>query len=286
MSKDKKMSKEYAIVISLILFFTIVILVGIIRISLVTRDRLNRVDLTNIDFVEANTSIDLASYNLRIANAIQEEYGLEVYYGLSPELESVSAVAVIDDNVIFTMLKELNSVLSKYPKDLIREIESKGYELSVHLVDYFTRNVEAVANRNSIGQMKIFISNTVDIQRALHHEYYHILDYYVRLETDENIAYLNWDQYNPSDFEYLEDITKITTEYVYDDEPGAYFVTPYAKYSEKEDRAETFAEMITADRSEVFFNDYEPIKGKMDIIRNVLFDTFMTVKLEDNVAWE
>lgn len=286
MSKEKRMPKEYAIVVSLMIFFTIVILVGGIRIYLITKEKIEGVDLANIDILEVDTNIDLASYNLRIANSIRQTYGIDIYYGITPGLESVNAVAVTDDTVIFEMLKEVNAVLLSYPENLIREIESKDYELSIYLVDYFTTNVEALANRNSIGQMKIYISNTLDVERALHHEYYHILDYYIKLETDEGLAYLDWEKYNPSDFVYTEDIDSITSKYVYDGMSGAYFVTPYAKYSEKEDRAETFAEMITASKDEIFFNENEPINGKMNVIKKVLYNTFATVRDENKLSWE
>lgn len=286
MSKERIIPKEYAIVVSLILFFTIVIIVGGVRIYLVTRDRLDRVDLAYIDLLEIDTSVDLSSYNLRIINSIREDYGIDIYYGLLPELDSVNATAITDESVVFEMLKAVNSVLTKYPSDLVDEIEDKGYELSICLVDYFDNNVEALANRNSIGQMKIYMSNATDIERALHHEWYHILDYYVKLETNEAEAYMDWDKYNPKDFKYTENINNITAKYVYYGKSGAYFVTPYAKYSVKEDRAETFSEMMTAAKDEVFFNDGEPIKGKMDVIKNVLYNTFLCVKLEDSLAWE
>jgi len=285
-SKEKKMPKEYAIVVSLMIFFTMVILVGTVRIYLITKDRTQTVDLANIDVIETDTNIDLSSYNLRIANSIRETYGIDVYYGDNLNLESVNAVAVTDDVVIFEMLKAVNNMLDVYPEELVKEIESKGYELSIYLVDYFTTNVEALANRNSIGQMKIYISNTTDMNRALHHEYYHILDYYIKLESDENLAYTLWDKYNPRGFEYSEDINNITSKYVYKGEEGAFFVTAYAKYSEKEDRAETFAEMMTASGNELFFRDNGPINSKINIIRKVLYSTFETVKLEENLAWE
>ena len=286
MSKDKKIPKEYAIVVSLIIFFTIVIITGGIRIYLVTKDRLERVDLANIDVIELDTNVDMSSYNLRIANSMRQAYSIDVYYGSMPGLESVSAIAVTDNTVIFNMLRELNSALSQYPKDLIAEIESKGYEISIHLVDCFTTNVEALANRNSIGQMKIYMSNTADIERALHHELYHILDYYIKLESDESLVYRNWNKYNPKGFKYIDDIDAITAKDVYVGMPGAYFVTAYAKYSEKEDRAETFAEMLTASRDELFFNEDGPIKGKMEVIKKVLYDSFNSVKLEDKLSWE
>ena len=286
MSKDKKIPKEYAIVVSLIIFFTIVIFTGGVRIYLITKDRLARVDLANIDVIEFDTNIDMASYNLRIVNSMQEAYAIDIYYGSIPGLESVSATAVTDDIVIFNMLRKLNSALAQYPKNLIREIESKGYEISIYLVEQFKTNVEALANRNSIGQMKIYMSNTADLERAIHHELYHILDYYIKLESSESLVYRNWNKYNPDGFEYVGNIDSITPEYVYAGLPGAYFVTAYAKYSDKEDRAETFAEMLTASKEELFFNEEGAIKGKIEVIKKALYDNFNSVKLEDKLAWE
>ena len=283
MSKDKKMPKEYAIVVSLIIFFTIVILVGSVRLYVVIKADRDVLDLSNVE--EIDTNIDLSNFNVRLANSIRNTYGIDIYYGNIPGLESVNAVAITDDTVIFDMLKQVNTVLSKYPNNLVNEIEDKGYEISIYLVNYFTTNVEAIANRNSIGQMKIYMSNTVDVERTFHHEYFHILDYYIKLETDETLAYLNWNKYNPSQFVYTQDIDNITLKYVYDGQAGAHFVTAYAKFSEKEDRAETFAEMMTAAKSEVFFNENEPIRGKINTIRQVLYNTFKSVRHEENLAW-
>jgi len=285
-SKEKRIPKEYAIVISLMIFFTIVIVTGGVRVYLITKDRLNTVDLSNIDILDQNTNIDLSSYNLRIVSSIRQKYDIDIYYGTNVEAHSVNAVQITDHMKIFEMLKVVNDVLGEYPEDLIREIESRGYELSIHFVDHFTTNVEALANRNSIGQMKIYVSNTADIRRTMHHEWFHILDYYIRLETDETIAYSNWSSYNPRGFEYLEDADNISPKYVYNGQEGAFFVTTYAKYSDKEDRAETFAEMITASQDEVFFNENGPIKGKMNILKRVLKNTFQTISKDSNLVWE
>ena len=286
MAKEKRIPKEYAIVVSLIMFFTVVIVVGITRVYLVTKDRLNRMDLSAIDVLEVDTNIDLSSYNIRIADAIRRDYGVDIYYGDDLSLESVNAVPVTDPDNIFDMLRQVNAVLSKYPKDLVHEIESKDYTISIYLVDHFTNGIEALANRNTSGQMKIYIGNTIDFERALHHEYYHILDYYIRLENDESIIYKDWDKYNPRGFMYSGDVNNITSKYIYYGESGAYFVTPYAKYSEKEDKAETFAEMITASKDEIFFNEGEPINGKISVIKKTLYNVFESVRREPILAWE
>ena len=283
MTKEKTMRKDYAITTSLVIFFSIITLIGTIR--LIVLSKTETIDLESMSLENIDTAIDLSSYNLRIINTIESTYGIDVYYGDRINVESVNGVSITDDYEIFGMLTEIVQALSKYPKDLIKEIEEKDYSVDIYLVDYFTSGVEALANRNSIGQFKIYISNTENLKRAFHHEYYHILDYYIRLETDETTAYINWDKYNPDGFKYTENVNNITGEYVYVGTAGAHFVTPYAKYSEKEDRAETFAEMLTASKEEIFFNEGEHIKGKIDVLKNVLLSTFESVREEINLSW-
>ena len=44
--------------------------------------------------------------------------------------------------------------------------------------------------------------------------------------------------------------------------------------------------MMTANRMEIFFNEGEHIKSKIDIISNVLRNTFQSVREEKDLAWE
>ena len=284
MSKEKKIPNEYMVKISLIIFFLVIIIVGIFRLSYILNNRDIIVDLDSLKNIEPDTSIDYNSYNIGIARAIYNRYHISVYYGDKINLESVNGINISDDKGIFLMLVSISNALSKYPKDIIKEYEEKGYSVSIYLVDHFTTNMEALANRNSIGQFKIYMSNTTNIERAMHHEFYHILDYYIKLETNEEKAYESWALYNPDGFVYSSDINNLTGKYVYDKNKGAYFVTVYAKYSVKEDRAETFAEMITASKNELFFSKNEPIKGKMDIIKNVLINTFKTISPYEKIV--
>ena len=286
MPKENKMPKEYAITISLAIFFAIVTLVGVFRLFILTKEDKYNIDLNNIAVLEQNTNIDLSSYNLAIKDAITTTYDIDIYYGERYNVESVNAIPLTNSKDIYTMLIRISEALSNYPKDLIREIEKRGYSVSVYLVDSFKTNVQALANRNTIGQFKIYISNSYDLDRAYHHEFYHILDYYIKLETNETLAYIDWYKYNPVGFEYIGNVENITAKYTYMGSTGAYFVTPYAKFSEKEDRAETFAEMVAAKKEEVFFRIGEPIRGKIDIIKEVLRSTFNTVDNSYNLVWE
>lgn len=284
MKKEKKMPKEYAAIVSLTIFFTLVTIVGGIRMYFILLVASNSIDIDNIDIVEENTNLDLTRINLSLKNSLAERFDVDIYYGNNVNVSSVNAINLKDSEKVFAMLKDLNDALNKYPKGLINEIEKAGYTVSIYLVDSFTNNIEALANRNSIGQFNIYLSNTLDMKRALHHEFYHIIEYYIKLQTIER--FMIWDKYNPNGFEYTNDVSKITNKHVYNGQSGAYFVTLYAKYSDKEDRAETFAEMMTANRMELFFNEGEHIKSKIDLISSVLRNTFRTVRLEENLAWE
>jgi len=278
------MPKEYAAIVSLTIFFALVTVIGGIRLYSTIMEENTKVDLENIDILEQNTNLDLTRINLSLRNSLSEKYGIDIYYGRNLNLSSVNAVNITDSEKVFSMLRDLNDALSNYPNDLINEIEQAGYTVSIYLVDRFTNNIEALANRNSIGQFNIYVSNSLDIKRAFHHEFYHILEYYIKLETVERYAL--WDKYNPDGFEYTNDVSKITSKYVYNGQSGAHFVTLYAKYSDKEDRAETFAEMMTASRMELFFNEGENIKSKMDLINRVLRNSFVSIRDENNLAWE
>ena len=286
MAKDKVTSKEYLIIVSLMIFFVLVTLVGVVRLALVLNNKVNTVDIDSLYALaeQQEYEVDYKNINMQIIDKISMDYGLNIYYGENTNLGSVNAVNIVDEYLVFEMLKEINEALSKYPKGLISEIESKGYTVSLYLVDHFNLNMEALANRNTIGQFNIYMSNTDDITRALHHEFYHILDYYIKLETNE--TYDMWNTYNPRGYIYPEDVNELTSKYVYKGESGAHFVTLYAKVSEKEDRAETFAEMLTASRDEKFFGTGEYIYSKINLIIDVLDSTFKTVRNEEVVAWK
>ena len=284
MSKEKKLPKEYAIKESLIIFFLVITIVGTYRLIKIFDRKEVQIDLEKINVIEQDTSINYSTYNIALANALEERFGIDIYYGDKLNLESVNAVNIQDEKEIFSMLIEVANTLSRYPDSLVREIEQKGYKVYIYLVSYFTTNMEALANRNSIGEFKIYMSNTINIERTLHHEFYHILDYYIKLENNEDILYKDWKMYNPEDFEYKADVKLIDGKYVYKGDSGAYFVSAYAKYSEKEDRAETFAEMVTANKSEAFFKRKEPIYSKMNIIKNALITSFKTITSKDSIV--
>ena len=79
--------------------------------------------------------------------------------------------------------------LEKYPNSIFKEIELKDYTVEICLVDYFSNDNIALATRDSNNKFKIYLAynqNSKKLQRAVHHETYHILEYYMKLEFDIN----------------------------------------------------------------------------------------------------
>lgn len=291
MSETNKKKEEYSLILYLIIFFVIVSLVGFSRLLIIlsANDGKSKIDLSYIDASQYSASDNITNVNLSIKNILEKHYGVDIYYGESTKVivKSVEAKELIDNKETFNMLKQVYDTLSKYPVNIINEIENKGYRVSIYLVDFFNNSNAALANRNSNGEFNIYISRIGNFERTLHHEVYHILDYYIKLEEEEEVLYKNWEKYNPEGFKYTGNVEFITSNHVYTTGvSGASFVSAYAKYAQKEDRAETFAQMMIDMQREVYYNEGEKIREKIDIISKVLKNTFVTVNQAEEIHWE
>lgn len=232
---------------------------------------------------------------------LKKEYGVNVLYGSDTDriINSVNANKQYDENIVNSNLKEIYNSLSKYPSEVFNVFKSKEYPLYVILVDKFNDDNIAIASRNKLNEVKIYISNDQKFERAFHHELFHILEYYM---NDKNHAlYSDWASLNPKNFEYALDSSKLNKEYVYPTNNSSYassndndhtteytqinhllntentetdtikndnnyFVTKYAKTNEKEDRAETFAELMIMKKLPKFFFKGTNIRKKADYI--------------------
>ena len=105
-----------------------------------------------------------------------------------------------------------------------------------------------------------------------HAEMYHVLEYY--MSKGGKKLYNEWANLNPKDFQYNEDTSKLTKDYVYDKESedvtNSYFLTKYSKATEKEDRAEIFAEIMILKNAPVYLKSDCNIRKKVDSIKNTL----------------
>ena len=90
--------------------------------------------------------------------------------------------------------------------------------------------------------------------------------------------YHSWNSYNPSNFEYNSDVSVLSNEYVYskyatdEENMNAYFVTKYSKVSEKEDRAELFANLMMLSKREGYLKNGSNIKNKINYLVNEIYE--------------
>ena len=290
--KNKAVTKkEYAVIVNLIIFFTVIIIVAGIRLGIILVSHDLEITKEEYMYITEQSKLegtDTVEANIRYANLLKEKYGIDIHYGASTQsfANSVQAVPITDSLRITEMLVNLTGALEKYPVDIVREIEEKGYTVSIYLVDYFNNANVALANRNSNNEFKIYISYNDTFERAMHHETYHVLEYYINLEYGLDNIFKDWNLVNPSEFIYPEDVNRLNRKYVYglDKERPSYFVTLYSKYSAKEDRAEMFAESMVAEEKPAYYGSVY-LKNKMVTINEAIRNCFESSRTNE-AYWE
>ena len=242
---------------------------------------------------ESDRVVDKTNANILLAEEIKRVYDIDVTYGEGTEYlsKSVEATPIYDESDINEILLQLIDCLEKYPNNIFKEIQIKGYDLEICIVNYFNNDNVALATRDSNNNFKIFLSNVKKddkVVKSVHHEMYHILEYYIKLEFNLNDLYKDWNSYNPSGFSYENNISLLDNKYVYgmDSDTNAYFVSIYSKCSDKEDRAEVFADTMAAnDKPNYYIINNDAIKNKMKLISYVINECFYSVNYGISIYW-
>ena len=219
--------------------------------------------------------MDLKKYYI---NKIKNDYGIIIEYGEDAKsfLSSVNANVQNDINIVNNNIKIIYNALKKYPNDVFSIFKNDGYNLHILLVSNFNDNNIALASKNSLNQYRIYLSNDIDFERAFHHEFFHILEYYMADKV--KYLYYAWNSYNPSGFNYEEDVSKLTDEFVYnkyateDENSNTYFLTKYSKVSPREDRAEIFAELMMINKKEGYLKKGTNINAKVNYLLNEIYE--------------
>lgn len=160
--------------------------------------------------------------------------------------ENLINIKAIPENNIDIINKEINIIENEkiIYKNFFNKLQNDNYVLNIYLVNSFEDKTIATAERKG-KQFNIYISRNKDFKRALDHEMLHCIEYYLK-DTYCIDLFAKWNEYNPKDFNYTKDINNLTDEYVNKVfNKNIYFVTKYSKTSEKEDRAEIFAEIMS-----------------------------------------
>ena len=223
------------------------------------------------------SSLTVEDENTVYINRIRKEYGITVMYGkqAEPFATRLEAVSQYDENILNNNLKIIYDALKKYPMDVFNMSISKENPTYIMIVDHFNNNNLALASRNNLDEYRLYISNTENLERAFHHEMYHVLEYYMA-KNNTNL-FSSWKVLNPKDFSYNSDTSKLNSDYVYKKEEvgqekisvtnnNYYFVTKYSKSAEREDRAEIFAELMMLDYVPSYLGKGQNIRNKVDYI--------------------
>jgi len=268
--KAKKLSIfTYLIILSCLILITVLVFreFGIISYREFSNDILYQKD---VDY-------KVEQENKNYVKKIKNEYGITILYGESEVnfLKSVDANVQYDENIVNNNLKLIDAALKKYPKDVFDIFKEEKYNLYVMLVSNFNDNNIALASKNTLNQYRIFLSNNPSFEKSFHHEFFHILEYY--MSNHQKYLYYSWNSYNPYEFRYEADIMKLDNNYVYDksynkEDENIYFVSKYSKVSEKEDRAEIFSELMTLNNKIYYLEKGNKIREKIDYLLNEIYE--------------
>lgn len=285
---EEEVHKKKASLISVVILFLILILITILFIKKleipdINSESLSLVDTDSKEYI-ASKKMEIDSY----ISSLNELYGINVLYGEDTinYANKVDATVETDLNIVNNNVKVLFHTLEKYPRGMFDVFKNKEYKMDVILLDSFTNNNLALASKNNLKEIKLYVSNTDKFERAVHHELFHVFEYYM---ADKNkYVFEQWTNLNPSIFKYQSDVLKLDNHYVYLKDSNTdnwYFVTKYAKTSEKEDRAETFAELMMLQKKPEYLETNTNIKKKADNIisemskylnvKNIYCDKFM-----------
>ena len=238
---EEESTKKRASIVSVIIIFLILILISIFAIKKINADSVttDELSLLNPDSPEyiASKKVEINSY----VSSINDLYGIDVFYG--------------DDTANYASKVNASTIS----------------DLNIILLDKFNNNNIALASKNNLKQIKLYVSNAENFERAVHHEIFHIFEYYM---SDRNKdIFKEWDELNPKGFKYESNVANLNNKYVYlVQEPtfsnidDSYFVTKYSKASEKEDRAEVFAEMMMLTNIPDYLKEDTHIRKKADNI--------------------
>jgi len=214
--------------------------------------------------------VEIVNKNYIESNYIKDKYNVTILYGKDSYESALKVEANIQENEykIYQNLIEINKALEKYPDTFFQ-----GNNLTIILLDNFNNNNIALASRNRLNEFKIYISYNDTFERALHHEMFHIFEY--RLNINKKDMFLNWNELNPVNFNYISNSKDLDDKYLYSNSSNkndTFFVTKYSKTSEKEDRAEIFAEIMTFKIKPEYLAVGSNINKKAQYITDIMTD--------------
>jgi hypothetical protein len=264
----KKREKRRLSIITDIIIFLLLLNVFLFGVKIIT---------SNSDIVQnlSLEDVEISNKNYIESKYIKEKYNIDILYGKASHEAALKVDGSIQENeyTIYENIEEIKKTLAKYPDSFF-----VNNNLTIILLDNFNNNNIALASKNKLNEFKIYIRNNDTFERSLHHEMFHIFEY--RLNMTANNVFSNWNNFNPQNFVYLSSLQTLDDKYIYNhltNQDETYFVSKYSKTSEKEDRAEIFAEIMSYKIRPEYLTLESNIGKKAELITTV-----MTQKLEDS----
>lgn len=220
----------------------------------------------------APTEPTLAEKNSQRIAAIQSKYGVTVQTDRTGGVwrNQVFYTGISDQTQIAAWLSMAERVIARYPVGFFRDLNDVSPTFKIKLVTNIP-GYAGYASYELTNDLYIAINCQTDefnAERVFHHEFMHIIDRYIQLKTwgspnplDETKRYFLTSEWgNTGSNAYtVWDSTRTPNE--------QYFISGYAKSSELEDRAETFADyMFRVAKKPYMLNNAYPIVQKQQII--------------------
>lgn len=236
--------------------------------------------------------------NIDLINYIYNTYGYKVTYGdMEPYYTCSECETLTDDSKANAALNALVEVSKLFPSGFFKNfIGYNGYRVVLY---NSIPGAVGVASYEFGDDNRMYLdANQGYVNRTFFHETWHIMDKYIEFKTYYSVnPFDNWNDYNPSGFVYGDSSNNSYTIYDYNgDGMGGYahdineisFVSLYAKTSDREDRAELFADLMFRGYKNKYMNSgygvNEKAKNLALIIRN-FFPNSTNAYWERWISW-
>lgn len=236
------------------------------------------------------------------ANAIEEEYGVLIYFGDDATYDYGSYVCdrCDDRGQIEVGLNSLESVLAMYPKGFFSQLDYGNISgIKIHLTGAIrgagmpnTVPSGVLAFTGVMGSTQVIVIDITQYMQntTLAHEITHIIDR--KLEYEGYLSDSIWNKYNPKGFEYYNEYVdenggtsfdSTSSKYTYvaayfgeEEMKDVYFYDDYAKTYATEDRARLMEFLMSDQYSQEAFLKCPHIIKKLQVYADIINDCFDT----------
>lgn len=206
---------------------------------------------TSTTLTTITTEKNMAATNLELINKIRNNYGYEVSYNSeSFWYNGKSSEYLTDEKIANKALNGLISASSFFPSGFFSKLK-KAHGFRVLLFNDISGAAGVTSYEFGDDYIVALDVNEGFLNRNYYHEIWHVLEQYIIYYGG---SFDDWNTLNPTGFSYGNDnsstytilnYTGVNGKIIYNDGPEkTCFVSKYGKSSNKEDKAEIFADLM------------------------------------------